>query len=564
MNEKDLFAQLKNKMTGAPKPTSTSAPKPTPTVNLVFRSQLGTGSFFFPRMDPFDDWGLTADQAVSQAEDAINDTAHRETEAHCLLIYAAFRGHPKAMYLLGKCYYNGKLELVDKILSEHWMRRCASLGKQYSTEAAAFVKEKFGDYDVQRASRTAMNYILGKNGCAVNYHMAFPWCKIAAEHGDVAQMTNLGYFLWKGFPEDGILRNRDQATAWLLRAASAGYPDAIKNVKACLDKDVYPHARELEPYSGAPASSTPSKPASSSALQLGTEYYHKCNRPLAAFYLDRAFRNGCEAEVRDLLLDFDHEGDEDFQKAYDDAWNDSLTIKERLDELLFHVDVNGYSKACFPIGNLYIEAWEDGDSNDPSYEIEDLEAWGNAAYYYLYGAVNGYYSCMFKLGMQFYYGRVYLAAGQPAGAEEFDYEAAVYWFKRACGDDGWSGSQAAGMLGDMYINGEFFAKDPYKAHEYYQEGARKGNEGCLYMLGQLYYFGDGCTKDLHKAYDYFNQARLKGHHQAALWTAQMLHNGEGVASDWRAAKKIAEGIPSYISEAADLLAQIKREHPLGL
>ncbi len=78
-----------------------------------WRSQFVPG-FFSPKRDPYDDWGMTAEEAFRLAADAMNSTDHRETEAMSLLLYAAFRGYPIAMYHLGFSYHTG-----DQIKREH-------------------------------------------------------------------------------------------------------------------------------------------------------------------------------------------------------------------------------------------------------------------------------------------------------------------------------------------------------------------------------------------------------------------------------------------------------------
>lgn len=535
-----------------------SKPKPQPQPAEVFRSQPISG-FFFPRKDPYDDWELSAEEATRRAEDLMEQHVHKEAEVLSMLMYAAFRGHPRAMYRLGMAFYTGSQEIVDKVLAEHWLRRCAKLGGECSAQAEAFVKEKFKATDPAKASHTADGYIFGKFGCAVNYRMAFPWCKSAAEQGDAIQMNNLGGFLWKGYPDDGIPQNRDQARGWLLRAAATGYLTAIENVKKVLKIDLFPHARELEQVTA--ASQSMSKPSTATPLQLleewrnspqsdakdreflaavegamrrgdrsaylalGRFYETKGMRGKAALYLELAYRNGYDDEVCDIMLDFDEEGEgnQEFIQELSDAEDDSIDINKRIESLSFYVDVQGYPKACEKLGDLYFEhEWNSLiDEND---RLTLTESDGGSSYYYLYGAVCGYYNCMERIGSYLEQGRVFNGAGSPDFAKEEDPEGAAFWYLKCCDHL----PKAAERLGDFYREGIYYEKDPAKAIEYYKKAHEQDSSTVATLnLGEMYYYGEGCAKD------------------------------------WRLAKKYLEMV-DYQSRAQELLKKIRHEHPFGI
>jgi hypothetical protein len=136
-----------------------SKPKPQPQPAEVFRSQPISG-FFFPRKDPYDDWGLSAEEATRRAEDLMEQHVHKEAEVLSMLMYAAFRGHPRAMYRLGMAFYTGSQEIVDKVLAEHWLRRCAKLGGECSAQAEAFVRTVSGFEHLQiRGFMTIAPYV---------------------------------------------------------------------------------------------------------------------------------------------------------------------------------------------------------------------------------------------------------------------------------------------------------------------------------------------------------------------------------------------------------------------
>lgn len=54
-------------------------------------------------------------------------------------------------------------------------------------------------------------------------------------------------------------------------------------------------------------------------------------------------------------------------------------------------------------------------------------------------------------------------------------------------------------IGGVYEDGEGVEIIYYKAFEWYQKSAIKGNKNAMSALGSFYLNGDGVTKDLNKA-----------------------------------------------------------------
>lgn len=516
-------------------------PQPQPQPTEIFRSQPISG-FFFPRKDLYDDWGLSAEDAVRRAEDLMAQHVHKEAEVLSMLMYAAFRDHSRAMYLLGKAFFTGSQEIVDKVIAEHWLRRCVKLGGECSSQAKDFIDQKIGFADPDKDSRTANGYLFGTHGYSVNYRMAFPWCKHAAEHGNEVQMNNLAALLWQGYPDDGIQQNKDQARGWLLRAANTGYLQAIETAKSALKLDLFPHAKKLEQAS-APSNTASTAPQESDGinvaqledairdgdtsayLTLGQYYENKDMRGKAALCLELAYRNGYADEVCEILADYDEEGesDEDFQKALETAEDEEYSVNSRIESLSYYVDVYGYSKACEKLGDLYFEhEWNDLITRG---RLSETDSNGGSSYYYLYGAVCGYYNCMERIGSYLEQGRVFIGAGKPSYVKQTDDPAgAAFWYLKCCDHL----PRAAERLGDFYRQGIHFSKNPAKAIEYYKKAHEQDPKSVATLnLGEMYYYGEGCVKD------------------------------------WRTAKRYLQMV-DYQDRAQELLNKIKREHPFGV
>jgi len=496
--------------------------------------------------DPYVEVNMTAEDAYAEYQNGMSPFL-----VPYYLHYAAFRGYHPAMYELGNLYYEGGRGLPkDHPLCQYWMRRCKKLGVKESKFAEEFLMNHFGSYDAEKSAIMGNNYIFGNSSYEKNYGMAFPWCKQAAEGGIDYQMMNLGVFLWNGYPDDGIPRNREEGELWLLRAASTGYPDAIKNVKILLKRDVFPAYCELPQW-------LPDKSVNGRILfERGKAAFNRKDFERATYCLAAACQDGYENEVR-LLFPASQETakiTEELNKVIADSNNDNLSYAKRINKLEWKVGVMGFVRGAAYLGDLYLESEgseEPEFSEESDWEMDTFEAWGKAGYYYLYGAVHGYYYCQYMLGEMLYLGKIL------RDDRENDYKRAAYWFMKCCDNRG--GYEACLYLGNMYQDGLYYKKDLEKAMSYYLKGAEYGDMLCMFMVGKKYYNGNGCVQNLPEAFRYFDLGRQKGDDYCTFFVAHMLYYGEGISQDKPKARNLMDEVPSYVEGADEFRELIKRE-----
>ena len=70
------------------------------------------------------------------------------------------------------------------------------------------------------------------------------------------------------------------------------------------------------------------------------------------------------------------------------------------------------------------------------------------------------------------------------------------------------------LIGNVYYNGEFVAKDVNKAYKYTSRAAEKGHIEAKYHLGCMYDLGAGVEKNREKAFELWKEAASAGHEKA--------------------------------------------------
>lgn len=70
------------------------------------------------------------------------------------------------------------------------------------------------------------------------------------------------------------------------------------------------------------------------------------------------------------------------------------------------------------------------------------------------------------------------------------------------------------LLGNIYYNGKFVAKDVSKAYKYTSRAAEKGHIEAKYHLGCMYDLGAGVEKNREKAFKLWKEAASAGHEEA--------------------------------------------------
>lgn len=149
---------------------------------------------------------------------------------------SAEEGNPKAQFLLGWEYANGKEEFRNLKAAEKWFRRAAEQGYvpaqrelgclYYEGEGVAIDREEarhWWELAADNGDRDAMACL------GYYYHEAAPdapdyasvekWWRLAAERGDGTSAYNLYIFYEKG---DGGRKDEEEALQWLRHAAELG------------------------------------------------------------------------------------------------------------------------------------------------------------------------------------------------------------------------------------------------------------------------------------------------------------------------------------------------------
>jgi len=117
---------------------------------------------------------------------------------------AAERGHPKAQYNLGNCYYNGDGVSKDAAEAVRWYRKAAEQGS---------AKAQF---------TLGACYETGE-GVPQNYLEAVKLIRLAAEQGHADAQFTLGSYCYTG---NGVPKDREEAVRWIRLAAEQGHATA--------------------------------------------------------------------------------------------------------------------------------------------------------------------------------------------------------------------------------------------------------------------------------------------------------------------------------------------------
>jgi TPR repeat protein len=112
-----------------------------------------------------------------------------------------------------------------------------------------------------------------------------------------------------------------------------------------------------------------------------------------------------------------------------------------------------------------------------------------------------------------------------------EYEAFNWYFEAAQGGSVF----AMRCLGDMYAEGRGTTQNDAKAFEYFQLGAEAQHPAALLGLGKLYAEGRGVTRDDAKAREYYEYAANRGNWQALYYLGLFCYEGRGGAQDYRLA-----------------------------
>ncbi len=92
-------------------------------------------------------------------------------------------------------------------------------------------------------------------------------------------------------------------------------------------------------------------------------------------------------------------------------------------------------------------------------------------------------------------------------------------------------SDAAMLLGKIYLIGWGIKRDPKEALKYYLKAAEFGFIPANYLIGEFYEFGSAGDKDPGKAVTYFTKAAHVGYAPAQYELGTLYYSGEGVAQD---------------------------------
>ena len=87
--------------------------------------------------------------------------------------------------------------------------------------------------------------------------------------------------------------------------------------------------------------------------------------------------------------------------------------------------------------------------------------------------------------------------------ETYDFEKAMYWYKRAFEH---GGDLAACYVGEMYLNGEGVPKDEYQAFEWFKKSSEAGSITGTYHYGKCFMEGIGVAQDKKKGIELYTEA----------------------------------------------------------
>lgn len=119
-------------------------------------------------------------------------------------------------------------------------------------------------------------------------------------------------------------------------------------------------------------------------------------------------------------------------------------------------------------------------------------------------------------------------------ANEGDFETALFHFNYLVQNNY---GPAMYHLGQMHEFGYGIPRDPKKASEIYEKGAKLGEADAMFALATLYEDGKGVKKDLQKAASLYEQSAKKGLAPAQFNLGVMYANGTGVIQDFFQAKE---------------------------
>ena len=206
-------------------------------------------------------WQALADAGVAEAwfnlgllaEDGLGESADFE---RALAAYqrGAEGGSVKAQYRLALLYLEGQRLKPDRAMAEHWLRRAANAGHEDATrqlfalqsgvhsddylalrllesegrvaEAATAYRRLSDGGNLRARTRLAWFYEVGR-GVGRDLGMAADLFESAAKLGDAEAQFALSVMLRTGA---GRRQDLGAADAWLLKAAQAGYPEAMEQL----------------------------------------------------------------------------------------------------------------------------------------------------------------------------------------------------------------------------------------------------------------------------------------------------------------------------------------------
>jgi hypothetical protein len=122
-------------------------------------------------------------------------------------------------------------------------------------------------------------------------------------------------------------------------------------------------------------------------------------------------------------------------------------------------------------------------------------------------------------------------------------------------------SDAAMLLGKVYLTGWGIARDPKQALHYYQKAAEFGFIPANYILGEFYEYGTAGETNMTKAVALFTKAAHVGYAPAQYELGVAYYNGDGVSQDKQTA--VAWLIESAKHGFADALYAVGNMYDLG-
>lgn len=564
----------------AARPTAPGAPPQSP-------ANQGTGPKPFlgalpPGLDPFEDKPMTLYQAYCKGKDEVSNPGL----SLYYYLWAALRGDFWAKLHLTKTYLHGTTSVAKDIpLANRWILDCRSFKEKNHAYGEAFYEKNLKQYaertSALTAYRTACNAREGTGGQEKDLKFSAEMMLMAAKGGYPDAMNDYALYLYLGM---GVAKDEKEAKVWMMRAVAAGCMNAMKNLRKMGLPDLFPawrtfggykepagpksfldeHRGEM-PYDlyrkyrytidGDPrflnemkayCEETIGRGHDRSLAPLAWILWELGEKGRAAYYLSEALYRNHEEEVLALgpkdMFDKDINAD-----TVADAANTERDTLSRIKDYEYLVYDLGAVQFCEELGTLYLDAWEDENL------LSEEESWGGAAFTFALGGSEGYYYCMFELGVAFYYGRVADGQGKTGTC---DYKRAAYWFEQ-CADDV---PAASSRIGTMYWDGNYYPQSKARALEHFRSAADRGDYWGAYCLGDAYYYGDGVPQDKWKAYDLFDQSASAGYYGAVFMKAKMLWEGDSVPQDWEEALRLLEGI-SFLQEAKELADEIRAAHP---